>query len=39
LPNCSTCPIFHECPINVPGETMGNPEADCPILKLIKKQK
>ena len=39
MPNCSTCPIFHECPINIPGDVKGDPEMDCPFLKLIEMQK
>lgn len=39
LPNCSTCPIFSECPVYAIGDRKGDPEEDCPFLKLLKSQK
>ena len=39
MPNCNKCPIFEECPVYAVGDHKGDPEIDCPFLKLIKMQK
>ena len=38
MPNCDKCSVFSECPV-YSGTGKGNPDGECPFIKLIKAQR